>query len=201
MEINFTVSDINVDYLYDTYMLISSISNNIFFSFTNLMNVGRGSNMKYTKLIKGLEQAIKIKKEEITGKGINVFGVLGYIQSLQGYKEAVNNFFGNNLNLDISNTALTRSSMDIDANGDCYPAAYLQAEDLKAGNIRNTSLKEIWKSQKWNNLRYAVTELYTNEKGCGECQIANICSQGCISSKYWYSKQFDIVDPQCMYIN
>lgn len=85
--------------------------------------------------------------------------------------------------------------LSIAANGDVYPCDALQKDSLKAGNIRERSLEEIWKKspilKTFQNL--SVTQI---EK-CQQCELKFICGGGCLADSYVAYEDFTKCSPFC----
>jgi mycofactocin radical SAM maturase len=81
----------------------------------------------------------------------------------------------------------------IDPCGLVYPCAFLQENELCAGNLRETSLKEIWDSalicQYFRKLEPAL---------CRRCPRFNMCRGGCPAIAYFVKKDLNSPDPECL---
>ncbi len=194
--VNTTLCDINVNYLCDTYKLVSMLSGAYAYTFFTLMNAGRGKDMQFNNVEKGIEEAIKLKYLEKQLQGPRVSGFVGYIQHLNGYVEVMREKFGSNPII-IDRNSAARSNIDIDANGDVYPSAYFQTPEMKGGNLRNQSLKKIWRTSKWEVLRKAWPLSHTK---CAYCDRAKYCNKGNMAIAYQRFGRLDYPDPQCKYI-
>jgi len=82
-------------------------------------------------------------------------------------------------------------------NGDVIPCFY--SEGLKIGNIREKTLKEMWKDVQ-NNEFYKRLKNPDNLKGkCGVCEYRFICG-GCRTRAYAYTGDYFESDYACAYI-
>jgi len=81
-------------------------------------------------------------------------------------------------------------------NGDVIPCFY--SEDLKVGNIKEKSLKELWHEIK-NSDFYTRLRDPNNLKGrCGACEYREICG-GCRTRAYAHTGTYFGSDPACIY--
>ncbi|KYK33290.1 MAG: hypothetical protein AYK19_14180 [Theionarchaea archaeon DG-70-1] len=87
------------------------------------------------------------------------------------------------------------SLVSVAADGNVYPCAGLHEGEFCAGNIREKSLKEIWKeSEVFKKLRQlSVLDI---EK-CSSCELKFICGGGCQVDKYHAHGRLDIPTPLC----
>ncbi len=79
----------------------------------------------------------------------------------------------------------------IDAEGNLYPCSFLRKQ-FNAGNIRETSLRDIW-------IYSASLELFRSIKGndtCRECSFGDSCRGGC-RARALETGNMDAVDPAC----
>ena len=81
-------------------------------------------------------------------------------------------------------------------NGDVIPCFY--SEDLKIGNIKEKSLKELWNEIKKSDF-YTRLRDPNNLKGeCGICEYREICG-GCRTRAYGHTRDYFGSDPACIY--
>ncbi len=81
----------------------------------------------------------------------------------------------------------------IDAYGNVKPCSYFP---ISAGNIRESSLKEIWfESKLFKDLR----DFKSYKDRCGVCEYINVCG-GCRARAYAETGDYMQVDPYCKYI-
>lgn len=79
------------------------------------------------------------------------------------------------------------------ANGDVVPCIFLK--ELKAGNVREKSFKEIWESKIWDSFRDR-----TKIKGkCKECEHFHACGGGCRANAYLFLGDIEQEDVLCWY--
>jgi radical SAM protein with 4Fe4S-binding SPASM domain len=81
------------------------------------------------------------------------------------------------------------------ANGDVYPCDALHEEPLKAGNIREKSLGEIWKNSPVLNTFQHLS--VTTMEGCKDCMYKFICGNGCPADSYITHGDFTKCSPLC----
>lgn len=86
-----------------------------------------------------------------------------------------------------------KNTMEIQPNGDVVPCSFL---NVPIGNVRKNNLKEIWQSEKANELRNLFESNKDNEK-CLKCKNNKLCNGGCIANKYYYYKEFKAEEPYC----
>ncbi|MCL0088171.1 radical SAM protein, partial [Dehalococcoidia bacterium] len=194
--VNTTLCDINVDYLCETYKLVSSLSGPYAYTFFTLMNAGRGKDMQFNNVEKGIEEAIRLKHLEKRLHGPRVSGFVGYIQHLTGYIEAMREVFGPNPTV-IDRNMAARSSIDIDSNGDVYPSAYFQVSEMRGGNIREQRLRKVWRTPKWEDVRKNWPLSHTK---CDYCDRREYCNRGNRAITYQAFRRLDLPDLQCKYV-
>lgn len=192
---NLTLCDLNVPYLTETWDVVAEVGGASMFTFATLMNIGRGKSINFHDTEEGLRQAIRLKRQSLQKPGPPVAGQVGYIMHVPGYLEAFTEYFGEEAHA-AGQTHLARSSLDIDANGDCYPAAYLQVPEFKAGNFREMSLREMWDTPRWDLIRKSWS---LPKKGCSDCEIARYCNKGSPAATYRAHSRFDARDPHCRF--
>lgn len=81
------------------------------------------------------------------------------------------------------------------ANGDVYPCDALHEAPLRAGNIREKSLGEIWKNspilKSFQELSVTIIE------GCRDCEFKFICGNGCPADSFVAYGTFKKCSPLC----
>lgn len=78
-------------------------------------------------------------------------------------------------------------------NGDVVPCVFLK--ELKAGNVREKSFREIWKSEAWQAFRDR-----TKIRGkCRECEHFAACGGGCRANAYLFLNDINEEDVLCWY--
>lgn len=85
----------------------------------------------------------------------------------------------------------------VNSYGDVYGCSMMcSIEELKAGNLTENSLKEIWyNSDIFNKLRkISLTEI---EGGCSSCEIVDLCKGGCRACAYAATKNIKGSDMRC----
>ncbi len=81
----------------------------------------------------------------------------------------------------------------ISPTGDVYPCAFLQEGPFLAGNIRNTSFKEMWdRSPVLKELRHL------NVETCMTCDRFEACRGGCPAMAYHTYHDINMPDPECL---
>ena len=87
--------------------------------------------------------------------------------------------------------------VSVDPAGNVYPCQFAQLEQLKVGNIRKRSFKEIWDDAR-NPVLTAFREKTKNLKGkCKICSYKKLCSGGCRVRAYVESADLNADDPFC----
>jgi mycofactocin biosynthetic radical S-adenosylmethionine protein MftC len=77
--------------------------------------------------------------------------------------------------------------------GSLYPCAFLQEPEFLAGNIRETSLKEVWRhSHIFRRLRGLVV------RSCEACYRFESCRGGCPAMAYYTHGDPAQPDPECL---
>jgi mycofactocin radical SAM maturase len=74
-----------------------------------------------------------------------------------------------------------------------YPCAFLQENEFCAGNLRETSLQEIWDSA-------PVFQYFRKLEpvSCRRCPRFNMCRGGCPAIAYFIKKDLNSPDPECL---
>jgi len=81
----------------------------------------------------------------------------------------------------------------IDPVGDVYPCAFLQDDKFCSGNLRETSLKQIWDDSPV--FRY-LREL--EPASCRDCPRFSECRGGCPAVAYFIRHDLNSPDPECL---
>jgi len=194
--INTTLMDENIHDAFNIYKLIHNIGGADRFSFFTLMKVGRGKQLNFALVEEGIRQFIKIKDFEKKVKKPSVRGYIGYEKHIPGYKETAEKVFGDKTIPVANRNSASISNMDIDCDGSVYPSSYLQIPEFNAGNVKSSTLRQLWNTPKWQDLRKE------SHKICGRCQICdlyNFCGGGTITNSYLHTKNFCSSDAQCLY--
>jgi mycofactocin radical SAM maturase len=77
--------------------------------------------------------------------------------------------------------------------GDIYPCAFLQEPRFLAGNIRETSLREVWlKAPIFKEFRRLEV------RSCEHCYRFETCRGGCPAVAYHTYQNLSLPDPECM---
>jgi len=79
------------------------------------------------------------------------------------------------------NCGMGKGTISIASNGDVFPCHTLHRAELKMGNLRESSLKNILRSEIVDKVRVDVDEI----EGCKECHYRYLCGNGCRSHAYW----------------
>lgn len=88
----------------------------------------------------------------------------------------------------------------INSFGDVYGCSMMcSMEELKAGNLIENNLKEIWDNSEMFQKFRKIT-LNTIEGGCKSCEIINICKGGCRACAYAMTKSILGSDMRCPYL-
>jgi len=81
----------------------------------------------------------------------------------------------------------------IDPFGDVYPCAFLQADELRGGSLRDKTLKDIWdNSSVFNYFRKLEPE------SCRSCPRFDKCRGGCPAVAYFINQDLNSADPECL---
>ena len=86
-------------------------------------------------------------------------------------------------------------TLSIGADGGVYPCAGLMYPEFLAGNIKESSLDDIWKkSPVLEEIRsFSVSKI----PGCKDCPIRYLCGGGCRVDTYWEHKDIQGKTPRC----
>jgi mycofactocin radical SAM maturase len=81
----------------------------------------------------------------------------------------------------------------IDPTGSVYPCAFMQEAVFCGGNLRETTLKDIWdNSAVFNYFRHLEPE------SCRSCPRFSKCRGGCPAVAYYVSQDLNSADPECL---
>lgn len=76
--------------------------------------------------------------------------------------------------------------------GDVFPCAFLQEKQFCSGNLRDTSLPDIWNnSAVFQKLRHLEAE------SCRQCRYFEKCRGGCPAVAYFVTRDLNRADPEC----
>ncbi|MBU7018863.1 MAG: radical SAM protein [Theionarchaea archaeon] len=86
-------------------------------------------------------------------------------------------------------------TLSVGADGGVYPCAGLMYPEFLAGNVKESSLKEIWKkSPVLEEIRsFSVSDI----PGCNNCPIRYLCGGGCRVDMYWEHGNIQGKTPRC----
>lgn len=87
-----------------------------------------------------------------------------------------------------------RSTISIDVKGNVYPCSFLNYDELRCGNVKETSLMEIWKN---SNILKEFRNMDELDGKCGKCEYKENCQGGCRASAYAKNKKIKGEDPTC----
>jgi radical SAM protein with 4Fe4S-binding SPASM domain len=82
-------------------------------------------------------------------------------------------------------------------NGDVIPCFY--SEDLKIGNIKENSLKELWDKMQKSEFYKKLQNPDNLEGKCGVCDLRHLCG-GCRTRAYGLTGSYFGSDPACLYV-
>lgn len=86
-------------------------------------------------------------------------------------------------------------SLSIAANGDLYPCNSFQGGPLKAGNVREQTLEEIWRKSDVCQTFQNVSVLDIPD--CRGCELKFICSGGCLAETFRIFQDLRVRSPYC----
>lgn len=86
-----------------------------------------------------------------------------------------------------------KNTFEIQPNGDVVPCSFF---GIPIGNVRESSLIDIWNSNKANEIRNLFKKSNKQEE-CGGCKNKSFCSGGCIANKYYFHGGVEEKDPYC----
>ena len=137
--------------------------------------------LKYTDYI-SLYQIVNKKADEYQDKML-----------VERYVRMVTPSQSNNM---IYGCSAGRSEISIQQNGDVFPCQKMQLDKYLAGNLKTTSLKEIWESSKVLN---EIRNLDINESECAGCEsfLNHSCNGGCMAEKEIVFGTNKVRDPMC----
>jgi len=175
----------------DDLIEISKKVNAKHFRVIPLMEIGRGINIKSLQLskkqLKELHAIIqhRKKREKLINIQLNENLVLPENKNISWMPE---NHFG---------CSAARTTCGIDFKGNVYPCSFMEFDELKCGNIKNSSLLKIWENSKvMKNLR----NLDKLSGKCLKCRYLNLCRGGCRAAAYMKNKRLTDSDYLCSVI-
>ena len=86
-----------------------------------------------------------------------------------------------------------RVTCGITPEGDVFPCSFLVAEPFRAGNVRETPFRTIWRESR------VLRDLRSNPVvTCEECRDPTECHGGCLAAKYHSLGSLQGRDPECV---
>ena len=80
--------------------------------------------------------------------------------------------------------------VSIMVNGDVTPCGFFRTSEYVMGNLNNSSISEIWHTEKFKKFRnYSARDV----KGCNECEFKYLCTAGCCGETAAYTG--DMLNP------
>ena len=185
---NMTLSDINVNYIEETADLAKA-SGFSAMGFSRLVPCGSGGGMlanmlTASELMDAYEMASKLNSPSFSvTSGDPLFGVFSGIKPPPQSP------------LTLSGCSAGFSGITITSDGSVMPCRRI---GIKIGNLRRTSLRQIWSSSK---ILWRLRQRDNYQGNCGKCDLWPSC-RGCRAVAYAYSKaqgNADLFadDPQC----
>lgn len=89
-----------------------------------------------------------------------------------------------------------RSRICIMPQGKVAPCPLIGSLGLSGGDIRESSLKDIW--EKSDFFRYVRSDKQQHNQSCAECGLWSKCSGGCKASSYAHYEDLMAIDPLCL---
>lgn len=93
--------------------------------------------------------------------------------------------------------AIGDAEISISHSGDVFPCHMMHLEEYKAGNIRNSSIKDIYANSPV--LRAARRMSVSTRAECSECPVRLLCGGTCRARAYYLSGNLDATDDFCDY--
>lgn len=155
-----------------------------FFRIIPLMEIGRASKIGRLQLSKNefqdLYKMIIRKRGNTKDKIFIQFNENLIVPQRKNISWMPNNHYG---------CSAGRTTCGIDSCGNVYPCSYMTFDELKCGNIKETTLEEIWKKSPVLKRMRTISKL----KGkCSKCEYLDLCRGGCRAAAYF--KKFDLRD-------
>jgi len=159
-----------------------------YFRLIPFMEVGRASTMQKLQLEKSefqkIYQMILYKRKEIGTKIYIQLNENLVIPNKKNISWMPENHYG---------CSAGRTTCGIDPYGNVYPCSFMIFDKLICGNIKDTTLLEIWKESPVLKMLRSISKL----KGkCAKCQHLDLCRGGCRAAAYL--KKCDIRDADYM---
>ncbi|EJT6665645.1 radical SAM protein [Clostridium perfringens] len=84
-----------------------------------------------------------------------------------------------------------KTALEINHDGTIYPCPYMYDNKFNMGNLKNSSLKEIWTNNRWTLLR---KNFWSDNSKCINCDSYQKCKSGCLAAAQLSDIEFD---PRC----
>lgn len=165
----------------------------------NLENVEEMHNRWKNKLIFQpmfpLSKDMKFNQElEITGE--EYFNILSNKAEILPYSSLLNLIQRNKRNESLHKCALGDGELSISFNGDVYPCQLLHQSDFLLGNIHQSSLKEIYNSEKNIHFKNHTVNCIS---GCRTCDFRFLCGGACQARHFSETGSIDVAGKFCEY--
>ena len=108
--------------------------------------------------------------------GQEYFDILSNDANINPYSNLVNILKAHRESRTIKKCAIGDGEISISCTGDVYPCQLLHHEEFLLGNIRNSSLIEIYNSEKNNSFKYHTVD---NILKCKDCDFKYLCGGAC----------------------
>ncbi|MCR6109028.1 radical SAM protein [Bacillus sp. A301a_S52] len=187
--LNFTATHLNVEELYDTFMLANELKIDVF-SASPVYPSGKGRDIFHMlnqkdfleQISRCIDQKNKLETYFRPFLPITIFSNSSYEK--------------NHKSVDIENIHKIEEGdlyWSIDANGDVYPSIDLYYNELCGGNIYDNEIEEIQ-----SNLNENFNK-FRNLKGtkCEQCNFLHLCEGGNLGRTFNKYKHFNMPDPIC----
>jgi radical SAM protein with 4Fe4S-binding SPASM domain len=82
--------------------------------------------------------------------------------------------------------------LSVSPSGEVTPCVYLGIESISIGNIYQTDIEDLYRSEFNQRMRFTIPE------ECKKCDLFEICKGGCKARIYNKYERFDRVSPECV---
>jgi len=191
--VGMVVTENNEKEILDTYDTIREIKGVEKFNVSSALTVGNSPGFPPERKHELLPGFISAYRRQAKTGGPKVDARLGHAFHLEPYRRLMILLDRGRKPTPYSKAG--RSQVAIDANGDVYGNHHLMFPEILAGNIREASLKDIWREGRWGVIRRGRSE----NSECRKCAMSRLCSQRSMGLAYATFGSIDARDPNCVY--
>lgn len=177
------IIDIAIDVGAASYNLMDLSPAGRGYSFYKKYHIGKDKRKKIISLVKRKEQEHSKINFIYSPFEINCISDVDITSEIDCLSEVSQQFVG---------CEAGRTLMVIDPVGDVYSCELLRYPELKAGNIKASSIDKIWQE---SELFKSLRQLEISE--CANCKYVKVCNSGCLGFSYAFNNKLNSKDPRC----